>query len=204
MLVAFAHIFGNLGRISFFRHGFDKKLFWKFTIPSVLFALLGALLVIYIPQDALKLGLGIFLVVYSAIFLWQKKIRFPANNLTAVAGGSISGFMAGLIGTGGALRSAFLGSFNLVKEKYIATSAITAILVDATRIPIYIQQGFFQNKYFLYLPVLFIIAIVGSFIGKLVLDRIPQEKFRSIIFIAVFLIGIKFIYDYFTFVNYCL
>src|SRR3989344_3713962 len=63
VLVAFAHIFGNLGRISFFRHGFDKKLFWKFTIPSVLFALLGALLVIYIPQDALKLGLGIFLVV---------------------------------------------------------------------------------------------------------------------------------------------
>ncbi len=197
VLVAFAHIFGNLGRINFFRHGYDKKLFIRFTLPSVVFALIGALLVNYLPQDILKLVLGIFLSLYSVIFLWKENIKFPETTLTAIFGGSISGFVAGLIGTGGALRGAFLGSFGLSKERLIATSAITAILVDLTRIPVYIKQGFFDAEYLLYLPVLFIIAMIGSFFGKLILDRIPQEKFRIIIFTAVFIIGIKFIYDYF-------
>jgi len=45
VLVALLHIFGNLGRISFFRHGLDKRLLLIFGIPSVLFTLIGALLV---------------------------------------------------------------------------------------------------------------------------------------------------------------
>lgn len=196
VLVAFAHIFGNLGRISFFRHGFDKKLLIRFAIPSVIFTLIGAMLVTYLPQELLKFILGLFLMGYSAIFIWEKEIKLPADYFITILGGSLSGFIAGIIGTGGALRSAFLGSFNLPKEVYIATSAITAILVDATRIPVYISQGFWDNQYLAYLPILFVIAIVGSFIGKKVLDHIPKEKFRTIIFIAVFLIGTKFVYDY--------
>lgn len=197
VMVAFAHIFGNLGRIGFFRHGFDKKLLISFTLPSIILTLLGAMLVTYLPQDFLKLALGIFLSVYSAVFLWKENIHFPKSTLTAIVGGGLSGFIAGLIGTGGALRGAFLGSFGLTKDKFIATSAITAILVDATRLPIYIQQGFFEAKYLIYLPILFGIAIAGSFIGKIILDRIPQDKFRTIIFLAVFLIGLKFTYDFF-------
>lgn len=197
VLVAFAHIFGNLGRIGFFRQGLDGKLLLKFSIPSVLLTILGALLVVYLPQELLKLLLGIFLVIYSAVFIWEKNIKLPANNLTVMLGGGLSGFMAGIIGTGGALRSAFLGSFNLPKEKYIATSAITAILVDATRIPIYISQGFFSGRFMIYLPFLFVIAIIGSYLGKKALDHIPKEKFRTIIFGAVFIIGISFIYNFY-------
>src|SRR3989344_4202387 len=63
VLVAFLHIFGNLGRISFFRHGLDLTLILKFGIPSVLATLIGAILVGSLPQEILKGLLGVFLVV---------------------------------------------------------------------------------------------------------------------------------------------
>src|SRR3990167_1421176 len=60
VLVAFLHIFGNIGRISFFRHGLDTNLLLKFGVPSVILTVIGALLVQSIPQNVLKMILGIF------------------------------------------------------------------------------------------------------------------------------------------------
>lgn len=194
-LVAFFHLFGNLSRVGFFKAGLDKETIIKFGIPSVIFSLVGALLVKYISQDLLKGLLGVFLLVYSMAFLWKDNIKIKQSPFNTFLGGSLSGFLAGLIGTGGALRGAFLTSFNLSKEKYIATSAFIAIVVDATRIPAYLKEGFLQSSYNWYLFILFPIAILGSFIGKRIVERVPQELFKKVVLIAIFLVSIKFIYD---------
>ena len=197
-LVAFFHIFGNATRIGFFRRGLDRKLLVKFGIPSAVFSVIGALLVAHIAQDALKAALGLFLIAYAALFLRREKLAFKATTASAVVGGSLSGFLAGLIGTGGALRGAFLTAFGLPKEKYIALAAATALIVDATRIPVYLQQGFLQHEYLRYLPVLLVVAIGGSFTGKRIVDRIPQRKFRLFVLAVLFLIGVKFVYDFYS------
>ena len=104
----------------------------------------------------------------------------------------MSGFFAGLIGTGGALRSAFLTAFGLSKEKYIATAAAIALAVDITRLPIYLKDGFLQPQFYWMLPVLLVIALGGSFVGKQITNKISQPVFRRIVLIAIFIIGIKF------------
>ena len=196
VLVALMHIFGNIGRISFFRHGLDKRILLIFGIPSVLLTLLGALLVLYIPQSILKGILGVFLVVYAGISFWKEDLKVKPSLANSILGGGASGFLAGLIGTGGALRGAFLTAFGLPKEKYIATAAAVALAVDATRIPVYFAGGFLGSKLYWYIPILFIIAIAGSFVGKQIVTRIPQKIFKKIVLTAVFLIGLKFIYDW--------
>ncbi|MBI4044483.1 MAG: sulfite exporter TauE/SafE family protein [Candidatus Diapherotrites archaeon] len=195
IIVAFFHIFGNLGRITFFRHGLDKKLIILFGVPSVILTIIGALLVNYVPQELLKLVLGVFLLVFSIASLARPGFSFKPSMKNAVTGGALSGFLAGLIGTGGALRGAFLTSFGLKKEIYIATAAAIALAVDATRIPIYFGSGFLEQKYYYYIPVLFAIAIIGSFTGKKLVDKIPQEKFRKFVLVAIALVSLKFIYD---------
>ena len=193
-LVAFFHFFGNLSRVGFFRAGLDKETIIKFGIPSVIFSLIGALLVKYVSQDLLKGILGAFLLVYSVMFLLKENFQIKKSFVNTLLGGSLSGFLAGLIGTGGALRGAFLNSFNLPKEKYIATSAFIAIVVDATRIPAYLKEGFLQSSYNWYLLILFPIAIAGSFIGKRVVTKVPQIVFKKVVLMAIFLISIQFIY----------
>ena len=119
ILVAIFHISGNIGRLTFFRYGFDRRLLVIFGLPSLSFTLVGALLINYTPQLFLKLILGFFFIVYSLTSLLKPGFLFPSNKRNGLIGGSLSGFFAGLIGTGGALRSAFLTSFNLEKSVYI-------------------------------------------------------------------------------------
>lgn len=98
---------GNIGRIGFFRYGFDKRLLLTFGFPGVIFTLAGSLLVHYFSQPFLKLTLGIFLIFYVSVSLYKSGISFKSSWKNSVIGGSLSGFFAGLIGTGGVLRAAF-------------------------------------------------------------------------------------------------
>src|SRR3989344_2811887 len=85
-LVAFLHIFGNIGRISFFRHGLDKRMLIMFGVPSVLFTLIGALLVENISQDLLKMVLGLFLIMYT-FWSWSGKLHIKQSFTTSTIGG---------------------------------------------------------------------------------------------------------------------
>lgn len=198
VLVAFLHIFGNIGRVSFFKSGLDKNLLLKFGIPSVVATFIGALLVSFLSQAILKGILGIFLIGYAGYSLWQEDFKIPSSLRYEILGGSLSGFLAGLIGTGGALRGAFLTGFGLPKEKYIATAAGIALAVDVTRIPVYIKQGFLANQYWWYMPFLFIVALAGSFTGRQIVEKFPYKVFRKIILMALLLAGLKFFIDWLT------
>jgi len=192
VLVAIFHIFGNIGRISFFRHGLDRRLLFTFGVPSVLLTLVGALLIPYLPQTTLKGILGIFLALYALLFLWKEKVVAKPTAQNAAIGGGLSGFLAGLIGTGGALRGAFLTAFGVPKNQYIATAAAIALAVDATRIPVYLKQGFLDKQYYWFIPFLLLIALSGSFIGKQIVGKTPQKQFRKLVLIAILLVGLKF------------
>ena len=195
ILVAIFHLFGNLARITFFRQGFDKRIILQFGVPSVLLSLLGAFLIGVLPQPILKLILGIFLIVTSISFLTKPTLKFPANTGTFIMGGSMTGFITALVGTGGALRATMLQGFNIEKVKYIATAATIALATDITRIPVYISQGFLTEQYYFCIPILFGIAFAGSFMGRRIVRRINQDIFRKIVLIAIVLVSIKFIVD---------
>lgn len=199
-LVAIFHMSGNIGRITFFRHGFNRRLLLIFGLPSVLLTLFGALLVTYVPSEILKLILGVFLIVFSLVSLSKPKISFFPSTKNSFVGGSLSGFFAGLIGTGGALRGAFLTSFKLKTSVYIATAAAISLAVDITRIPVYFSSGFLQPQFYYYIPILFLLAISGSFTGKKIVSKISQPTFRKIVLVAITLVSLKFLYDGITYV----
>jgi len=195
VLVAIFHLFGNVSRITFFRHGLNLNVLLIFGIPSFVLSLIGATLVGNLSQTFLQLVLGMFLIVISVLFLIKPELSFPANKKSLVFGGGISGFIVGLIGTGGALRASFLTGLKMEKEKYIATSAVVALGTDATRIPYYLSSGFLPEQYYYLIPFLFVSAFLGSYVGRRIVTRINQQKFKKMVLIAIILVSIKFIFD---------
>ena len=195
ILVALFHVCGNLAKLTFFRRGFDWKLFLMFGIPSFILTVIGALLVTIVPQDALKLVLGLFLCVFS---LWSllDGIILPHASWVTMLGGCVSGFFAGLLGTGGAFRAAVLSSLKLRKDMYIVMNAAIAILVDLTRIPVYLWSGFLPSGGWLVALGLAVIAMFGAFVGKRIVDVLPQKAFRIIVLSAIGLVGVKFVFDF--------
>jgi uncharacterized membrane protein YfcA len=105
-------------------------------------------------------------------------------------GGTFSGLIAGLLGTGGAIRGITLAAYNLRMDVFIATSAIIDLAIDSSRSIVYSLNGY-VHKHDLYLiPILLVVSILGTFIGKKILTKISEEQFKSIVLILVLITGI--------------
>lgn len=185
VLVAITHLSANAGATTFFRHGLDKRLIILFGVPSVLITIIGAYSVVYVPQNILVILLGVFLVFFSLLFLIKPNYKLSATKTNTIFGGAISGFLQGLLGIGGPIRGAFLISYDLDKFKYIATLAAIAVLIDITRIPIYLTNNILNPQYYYYIPVLVILGIIGSYISKRIVIHIPQEIFKKLVLVSI-------------------
>ena len=130
------------------------------------------------------------MVGFSLLFLIKKNLIIKPNNKNAITGGILSGFSAGLLGTGGAIRGLTMAAFNLEKSVFIATSAFIDFLIDFTRTFVYFQNGYIHKHDIIYLPFLIVIGFVGTMIGKRILTYIPQDKFKKISLTLILIIGI--------------
>ena len=151
---------------------------------------MGGLLSKYANNYILEIVLGLFLISLSSLFLIKKNLVIKPNKTNAVTGGVLSGFSAGLLGTGGAIRGLTMAAFNLEKTVFIATSAVIDFMIDFTRTFVYYQNGYIHDHDLIYVPFLFVIGLTGTFIGKKILAYIPQERFKKISLFLILTIGI--------------
>lgn len=180
----------NLTKIAFFRKGFDKKLILSIGVPAVLFVIVGAFVSKYFDSTILEILLAIFLIGVSLTFLLFKNIELKPTLSNSIGGGVFSGFVAGLLGTGGAIRGMTLAAYNLKMEVFIATSAIIDLAIDSSRSVVYTLNGY-VHKHDLYLiPILLVVSIVGTFIGKQILQKMSERQFKSIVLILILITGI--------------
>lgn len=189
LLVAIYHIFGNISRFSLTYQHRNAQVFWLFGIPSIIATVFGASLAGIINPDLLKLILGIVLIIFASYSLYQPTWKVVVSPLLGRVGGAVSWFTAGLIGTWWVLRGAFMTLWWLKKEEYIATIASVALVVDMTRIPLYIGQGFLDVRYLWMVPILFFIAFIGSWIGKQIVARLDASVLKAIILRSIIIVS---------------
>ncbi|MDC6387835.1 sulfite exporter TauE/SafE family protein [Maribacter sp. PR1] len=189
-LTALFHLFSNVSKIMLFKKGLDKKLLMNIGIPSVIFVIIGGFLTKVVDSSFLEITLALFLVSLSLLFLIKKDLVINPNKKNAITGGVLSGFSAGLLGTGGAIRGLTMAAFNLEKSVFIATSAFIDFFIDFTRTFVYFNNGYIQKEHLIYLPFLLIIGVSGTYLGKRILQYIKQDKFKRISLLLILLIGL--------------
>lgn len=189
-LTAIFHVSSNLSKIVLFKKGLDKRLLLYIGIPSVVFVILGGLLSKFANDLWLEMVLGFFLLLFSLFFLVRKEVKVQPTKKNAIVGGTLSGFSAGLLGTGGAIRGLTMAAFNLKKNAFIATSAFIDFMIDLTRSFVYYGNGYISREILIYVPFLIVIGWVGTYLGKRILKYIPQENFKTLSLSLILLIGI--------------
>ncbi len=195
VMVAFFHLFANISRIGLFRGHINWKLLPVYGGPLLLSCFVGAWLLKYLPSDTLRFVFGIFLVFYVLVSFYSSRLTVSPGNTTAVCGGLASGVLSGLLGTGGAVRVAFLQAFGLDRDSFIATNASLALMADMVRIPVYLSTGIINphREDFLLIPLLVVIAYAGTLLGRRIAAGIPQDRFRHVVLGALLLAGFSFI-----------
>lgn len=192
LLVGIIHWFGDIWKMVLFKKGFYWKLVLSFGIAGTITTFFGARIVFKVSQSLLSQILGGFLVLYVVFLFLKPTFKVAKNTAIAISGGALSGFFAGLFGIGGAVRSVFLSAFNLPKAVYIATAGAIALVIDTTRIATYLSFGARLQANLLWGLFLFIpTSFIGAYIAKQIVNHIPQNKFRQVIVVFLFLVGVK-------------
>jgi len=195
LLVGIIHWFGNIWKITLFRGGIRWNLLLLFGLSGIVLSYVGASLSLSIQASVLSRILGCFLLLYVFFLMLRPNFKIPRKNIVSISGGALSGFFAGIFGVGGAVRGVFLSAFDLPKAVYIATAGAIGLVIDTTRLTTYLVGGTKLDVYLLYGLLVFIPAsFLGARIAKRIVNKIPQKKFRLVIAVFLFLVGVKLIF----------
>jgi len=194
LLVGIIHWFGDIWKLILFKKGFNWQLILTFGLAGIICSYLGASMVFSLSTKLIEQVLGGFLMAYVLFLFVNPAFTIPRKTGTAMIGGGLSGFLAGIFGVGGAVRGVFLSAFDLPKAVYISTAGAIALFIDSTRIAAYLFNGVNMDKLFWWGFLLFIPAsFIGAAVSKKIVDRIPQNKFRMVIAGFLFLVGLRFL-----------
>jgi uncharacterized membrane protein YfcA len=142
----------------------------------------------------LLLLVGLALIVLPALKMSESWTSIRLPEAEDRIGGFGSGFMGGLTGHQGALRAMFLRQRLPDKTEYAATAAVLALVVDLTRIPIYLWNDtsvLFEQPMLL---IGFVIsALVGAQIGRRWLEKWENDSIQRGIMIGLVLSGVLYV-----------
>lgn len=170
-----------------------KETDWKSAMVLIGFSILGVPVGIYalsyLPDNIMKMGLGIFLIVYSFYSLFVPRLPVYDKNWIAAPIGTVAGALGAAFSTNGppvviygmlrnlgpaAFRgtlNAFFTANNLIIIGGLATSGI--LTIDTVKLVIFA------------IPTM----ILGSIVGQYVHKRIPTSVFRLMVFVLLIASG---------------
>jgi uncharacterized protein len=206
-MTAVVHFFNNLFKLTLVGRSADWSIIKQFGIPSVLAAILGALVLKALGNSTiltsyvafgrvfevslLKIIIGLLLIVFA---FWEiipalTKLNFDKKYLPL--GGFLSGFFGGLAGLQGALRSAFLMRVGLSKEGFIATGVVIACLIDISRLGVYAEKWVSAKGALDWqlIAAATISAFVGAYFGAKMIKKVTIDVVQRLVAVLLVVFG---------------
>ncbi|HEV2223663.1 MAG TPA: sulfite exporter TauE/SafE family protein [Candidatus Acidoferrales bacterium] len=191
-ILTVAQLIGNASRVWFNRAEVNWRVVGWFALGAVPFALLGGFLFAKAPLAALTRLLGAFLLL---IVVWRhlrpKPKSFPVASFAGIGAGA--SFLSALLGSVGPIMAPFFLAYGLVKGAYIGTEALSTVVMHIVKLIAYRQTAVLTLSGALIGLGLGPVMILGSFLGKRILDRLPQKVFVAIIEGVLIVAGLFFL-----------
>ena len=190
-LVAIPHLVATAVRFVRLRAAIDRRVLWRFGLPSAAGGVAGGLLNGVLRSDALVSLLAILLILTGIANLTNGFGRWQPRPLLASGVGLLSGFFGGLVGNQGGLRAAGLSAFNLEPRAFLATGTAVALLIDIARTPFYLARaGDVLLELWIPTGVATAGCLIGTVAGERFFLRLSRDQYRRVIGIAVLILGV--------------
>ena len=190
-----AQFIGNLSRVWLNRQEIDARVVGWFTLGAVPMAIAGGLLFARAGEETVGRLLGGFLI---AIVLWRRlrrgsqNARFSAKRFSLIGG--VFAFVSALVGSAGPFLAPFFLSYGLVRGAFIGTESLATAIMHIAKMGTYGAAGAFTLHAAMAGLLLGPVMIAGSYLGKHVVDRMPERVFVGIVEIVLVLFGLYFLF----------
>lgn len=162
-----------------------------FAVGTVLGSAVGASTLVALPGWVLQAILGVF-ILYAT---WAPKFRAEKPGaLKFLAAGSASGFATMFIGGSGPMVAPFVSAASAQRQQVVSTHAFLMSIQHSVKVVAFSTIGFQFGPYVPLLAGLLLFGFCGTYIGKQLLNRLPEKVFRSTLNAILTLLGLRLLY----------
>lgn len=177
---------------------YRKSISLKTAIPMLFSALLAIPFAVYLAsslaQECFKMAIGILFILLSLFLLFfHSRVKIKPTITNGILSGAISGFLNGLVSTGGPPAVVYLSNALTDKLAYFATIqfyfCVTNLYATANRA----VSGLLTVQILAYAAIGFAGCMLGDFAGKRVFDHLDGEKLKKVVCVGMIISGVVMI-----------
>lgn len=190
-ILTISWLMGNLSRALFGYRDIRWTPVAYFSAGAFPAAIIGSRLFVELPTGLIMKGIGIFLLLAVVARHTPLRREIPPGWLVPV--GALVGLLSALIGSAGPLGAAAFLSLNLPPPAYVASEAVTAVLMHLTKAVMYEQYNLITLEDFEMGFVIGLAMVAGSWTSRKVLTKIPREKFAIAVEVMLVVVAVTLI-----------
>ncbi|MBM2826177.1 MAG: hypothetical protein HW403_241 [Dehalococcoidia bacterium] len=192
-ILTVAQLIGNLSRVWFNRGELAFPVVRWFALGAVPAATLGGIIFATAPAAALVRLLGVFLMCMVAYrhTTWGQRARIRLRGFLPL--GATAGLISALVGSVGPFMAPFFLTYGLVKGAYIGTEALSTVVMHVIKLGVYGRYSLVNGRTLLVGIGIGAVLFFASYLGKLILNRVPERVFPYIIEGVMITAGVLFI-----------
>jgi uncharacterized membrane protein YfcA len=178
----------NLGRLLLFLRWVHRPALPAFVAGSILGSLGGGLVVVELPATAIQIAVGAFVI-------WSVFARPPRwlNRMPGLVG-AISSFLTMFVGATGLFVASYTRSFDLARHAHVGTHAALMVVQHGVKVVVFGLLGFAYAAWLPLVVAMIAAGAVGTYVGRSVLTRIDERRFRLFLDVLLVLISLRLIW----------
>lgn len=178
----------NAGRAVIMTRYMRFDLLGPFAIGALIGILLGGSLVIQLDAGWIQLGVGLFI-------LWSVVSRPPAFlRRSGMVTGVFSSFLTMFFGGTGPFVATYVKSQDLERHAHVATHAMFMTLQHLLKTVAFGILGFAFSLWAGLIVLLIAAGVLGTLVGRVMLSRIDDRRFRIVLNVILTLLALRLIY----------
>jgi hypothetical protein len=183
----------------------DKKTLLLLIPPAFLGVVLGAFLIKSIPNEIFGFLVGVFAIIFSSYQLFR--MRCPGKGMACdpatsvhrhekmktVFFGFFGGVASSVIHAGGMVMSIYLIQKPNDKRAFVGTFVVFFAFTNFLKMVSYLNIGILTFEIILLVAAAAPLIILGGVLGNALNKKFSQEVFRAIVFLFIFIVGIRLV-----------
>lgn len=183
-----------------YRRTWDKRNVAILLPSAILGILTGYLLAARVSDAAVTLAVGAISVAFAIRRLVLERRKTPPKPTMAdlprgLFWGWVTGFTSMIAHAGGPPFQIYVMPQRLARDVFVGTGAVLFALINWIKVPPYILLGQFTLENLSTAAVLFPVAIGSTWAGVWLVRRVSGERFYTLVYILLVLVGLKLVYD---------
>lgn len=166
-----------------------------FAAGGVLGAAAGSRVLVRLPAAWIELALGLF-ILWAC---WGPRPVLRRGSLARIGlGGAVTSVLTLFVGATGPFVSAFLRALHLDRRAHVGTFSACMTLQHGLKLVVFGLAGFAFGPWLPWLAATLACVFVGTWLGRGVLERLDERRFRLILGIILTLLALRLVYSALT------